>query len=252
MQGWQPRRGPGLRLAARRAHVDQSEPERCRICGWRALCRHGDARRHDAVGRPRHDAPARAVRRAGHRRARAARRRCTRLAPQWLRRLPTARCAGSSRPSTSTSASCARGLQIHVEDPSYDHDAFRPWRLQALAFKALRRCSRTIRSGATSRTSTRRPPRDRRDQRRPAAARMGRRRKRDGARRSRSRSEQRRARLAQERAQFRTAQIPHHTADARDVASRLMFRACAKRWSETAATAQVAPTASRLAVRDTS
>ncbi|MEC4747100.1 DUF1343 domain-containing protein [Methylomicrobium sp. Wu6] len=33
---------------------------------------------------------------------------------------------------------CA-GVQIHVEDPSYDHHAFRPWRLQALAFKALRR-----------------------------------------------------------------------------------------------------------------
>jgi uncharacterized protein YbbC (DUF1343 family) len=33
-----------------------------------------------------------------------------------------------------------QGLQIHVEDPShYDHHAFRPWRLLALAFKALRR-----------------------------------------------------------------------------------------------------------------
>jgi uncharacterized protein YbbC (DUF1343 family) len=31
------------------------------------------------------------------------------------------------------------GLQIHVEDGSYDHEAFRPWRLMALAFKALRR-----------------------------------------------------------------------------------------------------------------
>ena len=31
------------------------------------------------------------------------------------------------------------GIQIHIEDPSYDHAAFRPWRLQALAFKALRR-----------------------------------------------------------------------------------------------------------------
>ena len=31
------------------------------------------------------------------------------------------------------------GVQIHVEDASYRHDAFRPWRLQALAFKALRR-----------------------------------------------------------------------------------------------------------------
>jgi len=33
---------------------------------------------------------------------------------------------------------CA-GLQIHVDDPSYDHERFRPWRLVALAFKALRR-----------------------------------------------------------------------------------------------------------------
>jgi len=31
------------------------------------------------------------------------------------------------------------GLQIHVEDVRYDHAAFRPWRLQALAFKAIRR-----------------------------------------------------------------------------------------------------------------
>ena len=31
------------------------------------------------------------------------------------------------------------GLQIHVDDPIYDHAAFRPWRLQALAFKAIRR-----------------------------------------------------------------------------------------------------------------
>ena len=31
------------------------------------------------------------------------------------------------------------GVQIHTEGPAYDHDAFRPWRLQALAFKAIRR-----------------------------------------------------------------------------------------------------------------
>ncbi|MDP2259760.1 MAG: DUF1343 domain-containing protein [Caulobacter sp.] len=30
------------------------------------------------------------------------------------------------------------GVQIHVEDPSYDHDAFKPWRVQALGFKAIR------------------------------------------------------------------------------------------------------------------
>ncbi|MDP3637833.1 MAG: DUF1343 domain-containing protein [Azonexus sp.] len=31
------------------------------------------------------------------------------------------------------------GLQIHSEEASYGHHSFRPWRLQALAFKAIRR-----------------------------------------------------------------------------------------------------------------
>jgi hypothetical protein len=30
-------------------------------------------------------------------------------------------------------------VQIHVEDGAYDHARFQPWRLMALAFKALRR-----------------------------------------------------------------------------------------------------------------
>ena len=30
------------------------------------------------------------------------------------------------------------GVQICTEDPSYDHQAFRPWRIQALGFKAIR------------------------------------------------------------------------------------------------------------------
>jgi uncharacterized protein YbbC (DUF1343 family) len=30
------------------------------------------------------------------------------------------------------------GLQVHTDDPTYDHAKFRPWRLQALAFKAIR------------------------------------------------------------------------------------------------------------------
>ena len=32
---------------------------------------------------------------------------------------------------------CA-GIQIHVDDPSYDHNLFQPWRLLTLAFKSLR------------------------------------------------------------------------------------------------------------------
>lgn len=31
------------------------------------------------------------------------------------------------------------GIQIHCEGPYYDHAAFKPWRIQALAFKAIRR-----------------------------------------------------------------------------------------------------------------
>lgn len=32
-----------------------------------------------------------------------------------------------------------RGVFIHAEGPFYDHEAFKPWRLQSLAFKAIRR-----------------------------------------------------------------------------------------------------------------
>ena len=32
-----------------------------------------------------------------------------------------------------------RGIFIHAEDPFYDHERFKPWRLQSLAFKAIRR-----------------------------------------------------------------------------------------------------------------
>jgi uncharacterized protein YbbC (DUF1343 family) len=31
------------------------------------------------------------------------------------------------------------GVHIHAEGPGYDHQAFKPWRVQALAFKAIRR-----------------------------------------------------------------------------------------------------------------
>ncbi|MFU7528694.1 exo-beta-N-acetylmuramidase NamZ domain-containing protein [Qipengyuania sp. ASV99] len=33
-------------------------------------------------------------------------------------------------------------LMLHAEGPDYDHDAFKPWRCQALAFKAIRRLYR--------------------------------------------------------------------------------------------------------------
>lgn len=37
------------------------------------------------------------------------------------------------------SGKLCNALMIHAEDPYYDHDAFKPWRMQALAFKAIRR-----------------------------------------------------------------------------------------------------------------
>jgi uncharacterized protein YbbC (DUF1343 family) len=30
------------------------------------------------------------------------------------------------------------GMQMHTDDPAYDHERFRPWRLQAVGFKAIR------------------------------------------------------------------------------------------------------------------
>jgi len=61
-----------------------------------------------------------------------------RIAPQWLRGCRLRPCWFEPTCHKHAGRLCA-GLQIHVEDGGYDHGAFRPWRLQALAFKALRR-----------------------------------------------------------------------------------------------------------------
>jgi uncharacterized protein YbbC (DUF1343 family) len=60
-----------------------------------------------------------------------------RLAPQWLQGCRLRECWFEPTFHKHVGQLCA-GVQIHVDDPAYDHDAFRPWRLQALAFKALR------------------------------------------------------------------------------------------------------------------
>ena len=61
-----------------------------------------------------------------------------RLAPQWLHGCRLRPCWFEPTFHKHQQRLCA-GVQVHVEDASYDHDAFRPWRLQALVFKALRR-----------------------------------------------------------------------------------------------------------------
>ena len=59
------------------------------------------------------------------------------LAPRWMRGCRLRECGFEPTFHKHAGALCA-GLQIHVDDTAYDHAAFRPWRLQALAFKALR------------------------------------------------------------------------------------------------------------------
>jgi uncharacterized protein YbbC (DUF1343 family) len=59
------------------------------------------------------------------------------LAPQWMCGCRLRPCWFEPTFHKHVGQLCA-GVQIHVEDVGYDHAAFRPWRLVALAFKALR------------------------------------------------------------------------------------------------------------------
>ncbi len=60
------------------------------------------------------------------------------LAPDWLAGCRLRPCWFEPTFHKHQGELCA-GLQIHVDDGAYDHRAFRPWRLMALAFKALRK-----------------------------------------------------------------------------------------------------------------
>ncbi|MBK8817521.1 MAG: DUF1343 domain-containing protein [Methylococcaceae bacterium] len=59
------------------------------------------------------------------------------LAPQWLEGCRLRECWFEPTFHKHVGKLCS-GVQIHVEDSAYDHHAFKPWRLQALAFKAIR------------------------------------------------------------------------------------------------------------------
>ena len=59
------------------------------------------------------------------------------LAPAWLTGCRLRICWFEPTFQKHTHSLCA-GVQIHVEDESYEHERFRPWRLVALACKALR------------------------------------------------------------------------------------------------------------------
>jgi uncharacterized protein YbbC (DUF1343 family) len=59
------------------------------------------------------------------------------LAPHWLGGCHLRECWFEPTFHKHTGALC-HGVQVHTEGPGYDHDAFKPWRIQALAFKAIR------------------------------------------------------------------------------------------------------------------
>ncbi|HTK79660.1 MAG TPA: DUF1343 domain-containing protein [Rhizomicrobium sp.] len=59
------------------------------------------------------------------------------LAPEWLRGCALRDCWFEPTFHKHAGKLCA-GVQIHTEGPAYDHLTFRPWRIQALAFKTIR------------------------------------------------------------------------------------------------------------------
>jgi uncharacterized protein YbbC (DUF1343 family) len=59
------------------------------------------------------------------------------LAPEWMQGCRLRDCRFEPTFHKHAGSLCA-GLQIHIDDAAYAHEAFRPWRLLALAFKALR------------------------------------------------------------------------------------------------------------------
>jgi uncharacterized protein YbbC (DUF1343 family) len=60
-----------------------------------------------------------------------------RFAPGWLQGCQLRDCWFEPTFHKHVGKLCS-GVQIHTEGPAYDHAAFKPWRLQALGFKAIR------------------------------------------------------------------------------------------------------------------
>ncbi|GAA0279116.1 DUF1343 domain-containing protein [Alteraurantiacibacter aestuarii] len=60
-----------------------------------------------------------------------------RIAPEWLAGCALRECYFTPTFHKHKDMLCS-GLMVHAEGQFYDHEAFRPWRLQALAFKAIR------------------------------------------------------------------------------------------------------------------
>ena len=136
MAGWQPHEGPGFGWPSERVWVNPS-PNAANLNMARAYAGtvmlegttlsegRGTTRPLELFGAP--DIDARAVMAE-----------METLAPQWLAGCKLREIAFEPTFHKHVGKLC-HGLHIHAEGPFYDHSGFRPWRLQALAFKAIRR-----------------------------------------------------------------------------------------------------------------
>jgi len=135
MEGWQPDAAPGFGWPAERPWINPS-PNAANVNMARAYAGsvmlegttlsegRGTTRPLELFGAPDIDAKKLAVE-------------MERVAPHWLAGC-TLRDIWFQPTFHKHVGQLCNGLFIHAEGPAYDHGAFRPWRLQALAFKAIR------------------------------------------------------------------------------------------------------------------
>ena len=136
MEDWQPDQGPGFGWPVERSWVNPS-PNAANLSMARAYAGtvmlegttwsegRGTTRPLELFGAPDLDVPRLLAD-------------MWRLAPEWLQGCTLRECHFEPTFHKHVGRLCA-GIQIHVEDlQHYRHESFKPWRLQALAFKALR------------------------------------------------------------------------------------------------------------------
>jgi uncharacterized protein YbbC (DUF1343 family) len=139
MHGWRPDQAPGFGWPPERVWVNPSpnaanlNMARCyagtvMIEGTTLSEGRGTTRPLELFGAPDIDAPAVMAE-------------MDRLAPEWLAGCKLREIHFEPTFHKHVGELC-NGVHIHAEGPGYDHSAFKPWRLQALAFKAIRRLYR--------------------------------------------------------------------------------------------------------------
>ncbi|MDN4631808.1 DUF1343 domain-containing protein [Sphingomonas sp. PsM26] len=136
MEGWQPDAAPGFGWPTERTWINPSPnapnvmmarayPGTVMLEGTSLSEGRGTTRPLELFGAP--DIAARAVIAEMHR-----------LAPEWIEGCRLREIWFEPTFHKHVHKLC-NGVQIHAEGPSYRHEAFKPWRLQALAFKTIRR-----------------------------------------------------------------------------------------------------------------